>query len=230
MKKFLKKNKAGQFGFTLMETLLAVTLFAIVITSSCGVFLMGIQIWKRTTGDSRYERKVYMALEKMQTDIQAALPVPPAEDLVFKEDKEMKFKGDEKAFLFPAALPGENEKGESIYQTGGVGYAWNSSQQVLCRQTLTAGDFFLRKEPVCKNVLGGVRRASFEYLVPNSAMKSYSWYRDWSGKDGIPRALRISLEVLPKDPKKNPAKIFSKTFWVPVSDKAMEDFAAGTPV
>ncbi len=221
--------KHGQRGFTLMETLLAVTLFIIVITSSCGVFLMGVRIWKRTTSDSRYERKIYLAIEKMQTEIQQSLPVPKAEPLLLKEAQEMKFQGDEKSFLFPAVLPLENDKGEITYQSGALGYAWNSSRQVLCRQMLTAGDFFLRKIPVCKDVLFEVKRANFEYLVGNPLTKDYSWYKDWDGKEGIPRALRIYFEISQKDKKKDPGITFSKTFWIPVSDRVPEELKLETP-
>lgn len=229
MKRFHKSKKNRCLGFTLMETLLAITLFVIVISSSCGVFLMGVQIWKRTTGHSRNEQRVYLVLEKMMTEIQAVLPVPHEETLILKESTAMKFQGDEKSFLFPAVIPVENDKGAMTYQSGGLGYAWNSSKQVLCRQTLTAEDFFLRKEAACKNLLTDIKRADFEYLVSNPGNKSYSWYKSWDSKDGIPRAVRISFEVSPLDKKKEQPKIFLKTFWIPVSDNLSTELRSGAP-
>lgn len=223
-KKFEKKTERG---FTLMETLLAITLFAIVITSSFGVFSMGIQIWKRTTGSLRYEKKIFMALEKMQTDIQAALPVPKVDELVLKVKRDMEFEANDKSFLFPAVILVEDEKGGVTYQYGAQGYAFRSDERILCRQTLTAGDFLLRKEPGCRTVLQNVLHANFEYLVPNSVKKSHSWYPEWKGKDGIPRAVRITFEIAPKDPKKDRPQIFVKTFWIPVSETRMKDFVPG---
>lgn len=225
--KIIPRTAKIQGGFTLMETLLAITLFAIVITSSFGVFSMGTQIWKRTTGTLRYEKKVFMAMERMQTDIQAALPVPKVEDLVLKEQRDMTFEANEKSFLFPAVILLEDENGAVTYQYGAQGYAFESSKRALCRQVLTAGDFLLRKEPGCKTVLENVQTASFEYLVPNSIKKTHSWYPEWKGKDGIPRAVRVTFEIAPKDPRKNKPQSFVKTFWIPVSDIAMKDFGPG---
>lgn len=222
-----QKTLAMTGGFTLMETLLAITLFAIVVSSSYGVFQMGVQIWKRTTGSVRYENKAFMALEKMQTDIQSTLPVFKIEETILEKTRHMEFSADETSFLFPASVIVEGAKGELNYQYGGQGYAWNSSKQVLCKQVLSAQDFLLRKKPSCKTVLTDVRSANFEYLVGNSVTKSHSWYRDWKGKDQVPRAVRFQIEIAPKDRNKYKPLSFTKTFWVPVSDQPMKDFMPG---
>lgn len=214
-------------GFTLIETLIAITLFAIVMTCSYGVFSMGIQIWKRTTTESRIERKVAMTLEKIRADVQESLPVPETLEGGLLDQRQMTYEADQRGFLFPAVIDQEDEKANAVYQWGAQGYRWDSARGVLCRQTLTSADFLIRREASCVAILEKVRSVEFEYLVPNPITKSHSWYRDWKGKDGIPRAVRMRLEMEPEKPKKlNPVKI-ERTYWIPVSDPPMDDFIPG---
>lgn len=224
----MKRRFRNERGFTLMETLLAMTLFAIVIASSYSIFFMGVQIWKRTVGPGRAERKVFFALEKMSSDIRQARPLPPeAPQQSAEKIKEFEYQGGPESFSLPSVLPVEDRQGNVFFEPGTAGYAWDRSHHRLCRMTRNATQLFQDKEAVCSPVLEGVEKASFQYWLANPITKTYSWYDSWERKDGLPQAVRATFEVTFKDRDKKTVRNFQKTFWIFTANPPVEDAPPG---
>jgi prepilin-type N-terminal cleavage/methylation domain-containing protein len=207
-------------GFTLMETLLAAALFAIVMVSSFGVFRMGIVIWKRSQGAGQVERKAVLALEKMAQDIRAVtFMAPDGEKDQFKiEDMEIEYSGSSKRFALPGFVPVQTKDGVLI-QFGAIGYRWDSRKKEICRTVFSATQAYRREEPenaACVPVAAGIERVSFEYWIYNRIGRSYSWYDDWDPDEGLPHAVRITLEI-PAVARAAQKKKYVKTVLIPTA-------------
>jgi type II secretion system protein J len=214
---------SGSRGFTLMETLLAVTLFSIVIVSSYGVFSMGIQIWKRSTGMAPVQRQSLFAFERMGEDIRSAILIKKPEPgiRIEKRAKDFNLEGNAESFLMPAVLAVESREGNS-YQYGAAGWAWKSSSKQLCRMTQTASQLHQEKEPSCKVFLSGVQKLQFQYWIESPISKTFSWYDSWDPSEGLPQAVRVQMDVVLKNKRNPPVLKFERTFWVPAADKPMK--------
>ncbi len=213
----MSKTFRSHRGFTLLETLLAITLFSIVITSSFGVFSMGIQIWKRSQGRSLVERKVVLALERMGQDVRNTLRVEQKGE-GFGQDL-LEYEGTASFFELPAIVKLTDKSGASTRQTGSVIYRLNPNGE-LCRAERSASDFYLQREPACRVLAAEVKKLHFEYLLYRTFTKSYSWYDAWEIKDGLPQAVRVNLEIEPKlkNEKKGLVKKYQRTFIIPVAE------------
>lgn len=212
----------GQSGFTLLETLLSVTLFAIVMTSSFGVFSMGIQIWKRSQGRSVIERQAVLSLERMGRDIRNTLRVAAKKDEFGKDLPE--YEGDSTSFSLPAVISGVDKYGKATTQAGSVSYRLNSNGE-LCRAGKTATDIYLNREPACRALVGSVKKLEFQYLLYVSFTKSYSWYDSWKIRDGLPFAIRVNLEIDAKlKGERAPLnKKYQQAFLIPVAVTSSKD-------
>ncbi len=212
-----------QNGFTLLETLLAITLFAIVISSSYGIFSMGIQIWKRSQGRSLVERKATLALERMGQDVRNAIFTVSSGEAGLSQ-AEPEFSGNEKSFSFPAIVAASDKKGRVMNQYGAVIYEWNSGGD-LCRRAKSATDLYLRRDSECRVLAQGIKKLKFEYLLYQRITKSLSWYNSWDLKDGMPQAVRVNLELEEKmkGERRGIVKKYQRTFLVPVAENPVND-------
>ncbi len=201
----------NQRGFTLMETLLAAALFAIIMTSGFSVFQMGLQIWKRTQGSSKMERKVLLTFEKMGRGLRSAMRVPLPQEILGKQ--EIEYGGNHAGFSFPAMVTKASKQGELITQTGKISYRFESSSQTLCRINENASDFYLKKNVPCEALVQGVQSVKFQYWLYDKIGKEYDWYEEWDTKRGMPQAVRISLTV--PAVQNSPKKEYHQTWLIP---------------
>ena len=198
-------------GFTLIEALLAVTLFTIVISSSFAIFSIGIQIWKRTQGASLAERKAVLALEKMGADIRMSLRPKGGQEIKWVGGK-MKFAGDEKGFGLPAIVNVTGRTGARLTQYGRISYQWNSAG-VLCRMTEGATDFYLERKSVCSPAAEHIQRAKFRYWIYDGIGDSFSWHDSWEYSESLPQAIEVTLELEHKE--------FQQVFFIPAGGKPL---------
>lgn len=219
----IRSRVKRQNGFTLLETLLAVTLFAIVISSSYGIFSMGIQIWKRSQGRSLVERKATLALERMGQDVRNAIFTVSSGEAGLSQ-AEPEFTGNEKSFSLPAIVNVSDKKGIGMNQYGAVMYEWNSAGE-LCRRTKSATDLYLRRDSGCRVLAQGIKKLKFEYLLYQKITKSLSWYNSWDLKDGMPQAVRVNLELEEKmkGERRGIVKKYQRTFLVPVAENPVNE-------
>ncbi len=220
----MMRRRTGQKGFTLIETLLAVMLFMIVSISAYSVFAMGIQIWKRAGNFSKGDRRVLLALERMQEDVQNTLRYEEKSDLLFTGDKkEFKYYGKSDGFLLPAAVQIAAEEG-TAFQVGAAGYRWNSAEKKLCRQTQNLSQLYKDEQPACIAAAEGVEYFRMEYWIASSISGSFSWYDEWNGRDALPQAMRLTLRT--RAPKSRVEKNYVKTFLIPVADQPVMETKA----
>jgi type II secretion system protein J len=208
-------------GFTLMETLLAVTLFAIVMTSSMGIFSMGLQIWKRSQGQALQERKVLLAMEKMGQAVREAVKIKVVPAAGLESDQELDFEGDNNSFSFPSVVTFSGKKGNLLTQYGKTTFRWDSKTRTLCRSLEGASDVYLKKKPECATLAQEIQTFKMRYWVYDGIGDSYSWYDSWEYKDSLPQAVSVSIDFVPrlKNGQVGLKKHYEKTFVIPVGGK-----------
>ena len=190
-----------------MEMLLAAALFALVAASSVSVFSMGLQIWKRAKTLSSTDRKAQLALVKLTRDLHNAIHITPQPAAQFSIRKKMfEYKGSAGEIMIPA---GGN---------GRMTYQWDSSTKELCQRFETASDLFQNRHPECKVLAKNIIRFRARYWLPSGLEDSYSWYDDWDGKDGLPYAIEVEMELKPENEQAN-RKVYKKTIMIPAGGK-----------
>jgi prepilin-type N-terminal cleavage/methylation domain-containing protein len=192
-------------GFTLMEMLLAMTLFSIAASSSYGIFSMGIQIWKRTKASSQAEHKALLALERIGKDVRKTINSAPRQELM----KEVfKYQGKSMEVNLPA----------SPYRR--ITYRWENAKKEVCRSEENATDLYQKKMPPCKTLVKGIQSFKLRYWLYDGIAKSYSWYDEWKHEEGMPAAIQVEMTLQPAKERGQreapPAKRFARTFLVPI--------------
>ena len=210
-------EQTSQRGFTLMETLLAITLFVIVSVASTSIFSLGLQIWKRTRTDSKTEQRVLLAFEKMGQDLRSMVRLAPKpEQFSIQKNHFFEYAGSSTEVQIPAAYgPGENPV---LSGYGRTIYRWDSGSGELCRSVENAADLMADKKPDCRVLATGVVKFKIRYWLPSGLEDSYSWYDHWDPEDGIPLAVEINLEVKDENTSSRP-EVFRKTIVIPVGGK-----------
>ena len=203
-------------GFTLLEVLLAVTLFSIVISSSYGIFSMGTMIWRRSQGRSVVERKATFALEALARDLRMSVRVQDKKDAV-QDKKEGKGKGNSREIFIPSLISVKSEKVDMI-QSGFVHYLWDSSKRQLCRSEMTGLGLDAVTESPCRAIAASVDSFKLRYLIYEGLGESYSWYDEWEVKEEAPIAVEVTLKLVSqlKGERSPTTKIFKRTLSVPV--------------
>jgi type II secretion system protein J len=201
-------KKAKDSGFTLLETLLALTLFTIVMISVYSVTTLGLQIWKRSREEGKTERKAILALEKMGQEIRSAAPyAKPKDEIALSKPQTFDFGGSEAAIMLPVIFNGDDP---AILGGGGrVTYELNRSEGALCKKIETVSDLYLHSHKKCSAVAQGVSGLKFRYWMQAGVTKSYSWYDEWNGREGLPGAVEVTLTLKAK--KNMPSRVFKKT-------------------
>lgn len=205
-----------------METLVAITLFMIAIVSSYGVFTMGIQIWRRATGEAPVQRQTLIALEKIGEDLRSAVRLPEKKgglselSLSSSKQKEFELGGKNESFMVLSSVPGD-ENGPA-YLRAAVGYRWDPAKKQLCRAAHDANALYEEREPSCRNILGNVLSVRFQYWLINPISKTFSWYDSWDAEEGMPQAVRAEIQVAVRSKKNSPVLKFERTFWLPAGD------------
>lgn len=204
-------------GFTLMETVLAITLFVVVVASSFNIFGMGLQIWKRTKMDSKSEQKVLLALEKMGQDLRGMARIkPPDDQFSITKGAEMEYGGSESGIQFPSVFGPDEIPGVAGY--GRVTYQWNHGPQEICRSVENAADVYAGRKPSCRPLVNQVIRFKIRYWLPGGLEDSYAWYDSWDPKEAMPLAVEVTFELQPET-RYAARRTFKKTFVIPVGGK-----------
>ena len=104
-----RKNK----GFTLIEVLLALTIFAFIGIGIATSFFSGVKLWQRATTSGVWRNDIILGLEAVSKELRQSIDMP-----------EIGFEGDVKSFSFPSI------SGSKIIK---VVYSFDSAGKVLKR-------------------------------------------------------------------------------------------------
>ncbi|CAG1065981.1 hypothetical protein BAC1_01578 [uncultured bacterium] len=181
----MTSSKSGQLGFTLIETVLALSITAVLLVVVFSALRLGISSWERSESvleRASLKRNVVYRLER---EAASAYPF-----LMKSDENKLAFFGSEKAVGFltvastPSSIPGprwvyfvSGEEGLKVYE-----------------KPLTADDFPSFEGGALAETEPEVREIRFEYMGPDG--QSSFWE---PGKDKFPRALKAQILLRNED-------------------------------
>ncbi|MBN1687888.1 MAG: hypothetical protein JW893_02185 [Candidatus Omnitrophica bacterium] len=203
-----------------METLLAVTLFAVVMVSSYNIFRMGIEIWNRSRGPAVYERKAVLALESMARDLRRAVPIKKNETSFGRLVPE--FKGTAAKINIPVMVTIPAADGMPLTRAGGVRYEWDARRKTLCRAVESMSDWYRKELVPCTVIAERIQRFELSYWLYRNIGENYAWYDRWDDGGELPQAVEMVLEVAPNPKEPEYSKKHHRTILLPMGGKKEE--------
>ena len=187
----VRKKFSNVAGFALIELLVAISIFAVVITVVYTTLYTGLKAYHRTQGELRLNQEINQVLDKLSVELKNCY------------DAEYNVEEDKGGFVADS----QNLSFFTIQNT----YSQGSFKKLLARITykfiegtlfkkvqldedafLEEGDF---KE---EELISDIEALSFQYLYSKEEGES-EWKPEWSDKSHIPKGVKI--EITRYDPK-----------------------------
>ena len=196
-----KRNPTGDAaGFTLVELLVALTLFAIMSALLFGGLRFGLRAWE--VGGERIDRLA--TIEPVQNLLrrqlsQVILPYSPAN--VRSQAPTSAFIGTSDAVRFIAPLPA-NTGNSGLYvfslsaERGSAPRKLQLSWRIFRPDTLHSESFEPEDE---STLLDDVDAVKFSYFGSYDPAQAPQWYESWNSEFGLPQLIRIRISFPPDD-------------------------------
>jgi general secretion pathway protein J len=184
----LTKKHAGEAGFTLIETLVALALTGLVLSALANITAQWLPNWNRGMGRIQRSESIGLALQRIGADLAAAEYVPAN-----REQRQPLFEGSELSVTFVRTALGPNARsgldvvriGETTDQQDFVTvrsrtpFAPLQPAASLAEQLRFDGPVVLLRAPL---------RLSFSYAGPDRIWKS-----NWHEADRLPAAIMLTV-------------------------------------
>ena len=185
MKKF-QKNHSKRFlslmGFTLVEAMVVVALFAVIGVSLVSSFFMGMKVWKRASSPRYAQRKLVLGLERLSTELRRVYNYPL-----------IGFTGEKTAVSFANIVQ------DTIYN---ISYNYSSGNKSLYRTNMTmqeinnTNESFESNKTTPRLIIPGVENFNFTYYGFNITGGDYDYFDSWNySASGIPLGVKVSISL-----------------------------------
>jgi type II secretion system protein J len=223
------KNKNS---FTLIEVMVAISIFAAVSVVLYACLRIGILSYKRIEEEARFQQKLRYAFSIIAKDIK---------NMIYMTN--IPFEGDKEKVIFVSALNLEDAGGMN---TARVSYYLKDGSQskalyrkteplahalrLLSEQGMESEDIFLNDIEVNEQIiLDDIAELSFFYLLPkpDQFFKKFKdktdkiifeWIDLWESKRRVPIGMRIDVSL--KHPANNEIVEFSRRAWIPTGNSS----------
>ncbi len=185
------------FGFTFVELMIAITIFATVITAIYFTFHTGIRSWKRIEQDSNIYQEIRLAIADITRQLQNACPFS-AENI-----QTVPFDGKGNSISFFSVVSFSDDP--NILELAKINYEFLDGK-LICSK-IPVKDL-LKSEPLEQDSYNEdileVDNVGFEYYYKsNEENGNYAWKETWPkdpkdeepNSDVIPRAVKIAFTV-----------------------------------
>lgn len=188
-------------GFTLLELLLAVTIFAIVAIALYSSFYAGVRILRRTEEIMRYHQELRMAMDEISLDLHNTLrtEVEKESKITLKESEEDEepiyyFLGDAKSFNF-ITLKDLYENNRLTRQICNVKYSFKGGK--LLRSVRYQSSGFAKGKDEDEELLPGILEdieVTYSYEGDDEESPPV-WLNYWEQEERIPLGVKIKMRI-----------------------------------
>ena len=198
-------------GFTFIELIIAVTIFAIIAVSIYSTFSAGIRIWLKTSPMIEENQRFRVFFNTISTDLKNAIPYYDNSVALAKPgfgeeyEGQINFSGASDRITFMAVISiADPEKGLRE-EPALVTYLYDKADKTVKRLVATKTEGLNGDNVKGADMLSGVEEKDFGFQYCYKSMTSnsdyeYEWRDAWEDKNvqNIPRAVRIRVGELRK--------------------------------
>ena len=175
-------------AFTLVESILVVSLIAVVGVAVYHALANGLDVWKRSRAFSSDE-DVAIFFDKFERDLHNAFRY-----------RTLPFKGEAKSITFPTIVhvpvdpkhPTWNRE-EYVDLMGVVEYSYDAAQESLYRRQANYGQATQGKFEEARPLAGRIHSLSFRYYYPSPGEEKGELVDEYEGE--LPSAVYVALEM-----------------------------------
>lgn len=225
-KVFYVRKRKGR-GFTLVELLLALTIFAIVAATVYNTFASGLKLQERSSGRHKIYQEARWAMSVMARDLEQLIQYdfsrsyPELKSFVGSSDKWQGIVPSAQGLTLVRYHLQELPQG-SVYQTiVGEKYSGNKTVVVSLREEAQRPQMLIREESPLVDYFRGVsasaesqsdvlcahiKEGSLKFYYPYAADEEAArieWKQEWPS-DSIPQAVRVEWTFLPSEKHQEP--------------------------
>jgi len=203
-------------AFTLMELLVAVSIFSVIILCLYAVFAGGIRVWRRQEEGFRYTHTTRLALDKMAKELKNVINYSVPEEGDEPGNENLQFIGEGNRVSFMTILGADIAKVSYFFENNEGG------DNVLKRVAVLQKEGFseeAQKEEILVRYLSEV---SFKYVSEGGESASpVTWKDSWVAGDGeqeatIPKGVMATLVFKEDEEEQGEAEIFKKAIFIPI--------------
>lgn len=183
-------------GLTLLELLIAVSIFSLVALSLYAAFQSGIRTYERMDSSFDVYQALRVVMNRLELDLKNSFSYLRGDS---------KFIGSEKALAFFSAIDTLQQDNETYPNIGYIKYEFTDN---MLRRTCYLGLDALTEgsEPSGEKVFSLLKDISFTYAVASKDLGSvYQWQEEWPKSEDLekgkkfPLAVKVSVSLAEKD-------------------------------
>ena len=155
-------------GFTLVETLVVITILSVCAAGIIATFFSGIKLWDRATNENYTRTEFFIGIEQLTRDFRQSVNVPV-----------IGFKGTAQEISFPAI------EREALVM---ITYLYDPQQGALMRRVTGLKDALSTEEkqqPYTEKKVLPAEGVSFSYFVYDKVKEKGDWKDAWNKEDGV---------------------------------------------
>jgi prepilin-type N-terminal cleavage/methylation domain-containing protein len=174
-------SKFRPAGFTLVELLIAVSIFSVVSIAIYATFNSGMTVWRRAKDTSGEERTFLLRTEKLSRELRQAF-----------NSGDIPFSASKNKIQFPSIIDSDICR---------IIYSFDQNKKILSRSGDKLTDILAADkkelEPKFSSYLSGIDELTFSYLIFDLSKNAYTWKEEW--KEGIlPIAVKVTITAKAK--------------------------------
>jgi len=181
----------GKKGFTLVETIVTATIFAILAAGVSVSFLSGVKLWQRAKDIDFSEYDAILTFEKTTRELRQSSDI-----------SSIGFEGDANRVSFPTLI------GNTIFK---VTYRFDHEEKAMMRGEVSQEDILSGKEEdnyIERKVLL-LEGLSLSYFFFDPELEVYAWKETWTVPEGIFSAIKFNTQINGEE--------FNKRVFIPIS-------------
>ncbi len=189
-------------GFTFIETLVVVSIFAILATAVFSVFGAGLKIYGKVKIHTGSQADILLSMEKFQKDLRNIFCFSGID-----------FTGEAASLSFAGLIRFADGKGNQKLSVGRITYYFDEETGALIRKEESYPEAASQEEGGAQRALASIEGLKFRYYHFESETREYIWRDSWEAASGLPRGVKIEITFSGGDKE----VVLDKTVFIPIS-------------